>query len=223
MKIITKIFLIKSLFYTLLINAQYLTPFKLQIDKKSNWNIKIDTISEIEGKKTKPLIYQENQIDSDSLLRSISTKFPKNIIRKDSCLVLIGENSPIEICITKPKDEKSWGGFRAYNFINGYLILSIVGYESEEYLCFNPISKKYFYSTNVPIFINNEIVYSYGNYYGDGQFQIFDLEKNIFFGFELFDWELTKFYKEGSQFYFELVSRFKKTKKYLKLDYELEE
>lgn len=223
MNTITKIFLITSLFYSLLIHAQYSTPFNLQIDKRSNWDIKIDTISEIEGKKTKPLIYQENQIDSDSLLRSMSSKFPKNIIRKDSCLILKGNDQLITICTTKSTDIKQWGGFTADNFSNGFLILRLMGYESEEHLSYNPVTQKYFYTYNVPIFINNEIVYAYGNYYLDGQFQIFDLEKNKYFGFELFDWQLTKFYKEGSQFYFELVSRFKKTKKYLKLDYALEE
>lgn len=223
MNMLTKIFLITSLFYSLLIHAQYATPFNLQIDQRSNWNIKIDTFSEIEGKKTKPLIYQENQIDSDSLLKSLTTKFPKNIIRKDSCVILTGNDKLLTICTTKPLDTKQWGGFTAYNFINGYLILQLIGYESVEYLSYNPVSQKYFYTSNVPIFLNNEIVYAYGNYYLDGQFQIFDLEKNKYFGFELFDWELTKFFKEGSQFYFELVSRFKKTEKYLKLDYEVEE
>ncbi len=223
MNMVTKIFLITSLFYSLLINAQYSTPFKLQIDKSSNWNIKIDTISETEGKKTKPLIYQETEIDSDSLLESMTAKFPKNIIRKDSCLILKGNDQLLTICTTKPLDIKQWGGFMAYNFTNGFLILHLVGYESEEYLSYNPVSQKYFYTSNVPIFQSNEIVYAYGNYYRDGQFQIFDLEKNKYFGFELFDWELTKFYKEGSQFYLELVSRFTRTKKYLRLDYQLDE
>lgn len=220
---LTKTFLITSLFYSLLINAQYATPFKLQIDKRSNWNIKIDTISATEGKKTKPLIYKENQIDSDSLLEAITAKFPKNIIRKDSCLILKGNDKLLTICTTKPLDIKQWGGFNAYNFVNGFLILQLMGYESEEYLSYNPDSQKYFYTHNVPTFLNNEIVYAYGNYYLDGQFQIFDLEKNKYFGFEFFDWELTKFYKEGSQFYLELVSRFTKTKKYLRLDYQFDE
>lgn len=192
----------------------------LSIHEGSNWIISVDTIREIMFDGSKAFLARENRIDKDSLLKANFVKFPNRIIVKDSCLILKGNDKDIKVCRHRSGNEREWTGYDAHDFVNGYLVVMKSAYESSDFISFNPVTRKYFHTSNEPVFISKEMVYAYGNDHGEGQFQIIDIGRNRHFGFDAFGWQLTRFYKEGTIFYMELVSNHGlKTTKYLKLDY----
>ena len=196
-------------------------PLHLTIHEGSNWTIKIDTISKELFNKAKVFRYQEHHINKDSLLRSKLKEFPDRIVLADSCLILKAVDKDIRLCRRAPNDEKAWTGFEAYGFTNGYFTVMESGWESWAYISFNPTTRKYFYTSNEPIFLRQGLAYAYGNYYAEGQFQIVDVDKDRHFGFETFNWELTAFYQEGTKFFIEFTPKWgPRHPVYLRLDYK---
>jgi hypothetical protein len=126
----------------------------------------------------------------------------------------------IKLYKRRPLDHRQQSGFKLSDINNDYLIFIESGYEWRNFIAFNPSTKEYFETQNAPIFINKNIIYSYGNYYAEGQFQIFDKKHNRYYGFETYNWELSNLYRDNNTFFIELTSNasFKK-KKYLRLTY----
>ncbi len=193
----------------------------LTIDKKSNWNIVVDTISKSKFDTAKMLTNnKDNKTDWDFVLKSKATAYPESIQLNDSCCILTGLDKTIRLCKKRPENDRKWSNFSLYDVTNDYLIFIESGYEWWDFIAFNPLTKEYFFTQHIPIFINENIIYSYGNYYAEGQFQIFDRKYKKYYGFDTFNWELSKLYIEDSVFYIELTSNKSfKEKKYLKLMY----
>lgn len=196
-------------------------PLHLSIREGSNWTIKVDSIPKELFDKTRTLRYRENRINKDSLLRAKTEEFPDRIVWIDSCLILKSIDGDIRLCNHKPKDEKAWTGFEAYGVTKDYLVVMQSGYESWSYISFNTTTRKSFHTSNEPIFIDNGLIYSYGNYYSHGQFQVIDTNRDRHFGFDTFDWELIALYHDKASFFLEFTPKWgPKEYKYLRLDYK---
>ncbi len=204
-------------------HSQSKYPSFLTIHKNSNWNIKVDTISESKFDYSKVQKYnpQESKINWDSILKLKAMEFPESISLTDSCAILNGFNKKIQLCQRRPPNERQWTDFKLFDIKNDYLTFNKSGYEWWNIISFNPSTRKYYSTFHLPVFINSDLVYSYGNYYAEGQFQIIDNKNNRYFGFETFNWELTKLYKIDTLFYIELINNKSRSKKrYLRLTYE---
>jgi hypothetical protein len=205
-------------------------PLELRVYERSNWIIRIDTISDTLFNKTKALRHSEAPVNKDSLLKSIAGQFPDRIILRDSCCILKavdeeGVDKDIHICRREATNDFTGQGYQVHGFMNGFLVIMEMGYEDWSFVAFNPATRKYFSTFNEPVFIDdskdNGVVYSYGNYYNEGQFEIKDLRRKRYFGFETFHWELSGLYLEGTKFYMEFTSNHRsKIRKYLRLDYQ---
>jgi hypothetical protein len=182
--------------------------------------LKIDSITEREFDHEKKKVYQESKINGDSLINVLSEKFKNVIILADSCCILKGQDKDLKVCRRRPRDDHGWTGYDGIDYVHGFLILREWGYESWSYISFNPITKQYIYTSNEPCFIDNNLVFSAGNYYAEGQFQIIDIEGRRYFGFDCYEWELTGFYQEGTKFFMEFTqNRRPKEHKYLTAEY----
>jgi hypothetical protein len=200
------------------------------VNEESNWAIRIDTVSDTLFDKTKAFHHSEPRVNKDSLLKSIAVEFPDRVVLKDSCVILKavdkeGADKDIVICRRKATNDVTAEDYHVHGFMNDFLVVMKMGYESWSFVAFNPATRKYFSTFNEPVFIDdskdNGVVYSYGNYYAEGQFEIMDLGRKRYFGFETFNWELSGLYREGSKFYLEFTSNYgPKTSKYLRLDYQ---
>lgn len=192
-------------------------PFRLTVHQESNWTPQIDSINEVEFAQEKKYKFQEQDIDGDSLVNVLSTKFKNAIALTDSCCTLKGFDKDLKVCRKKAGDSREWSNYEGIGYENGYLIILKSGYEWWDYISFNPITKKYFYTSNLPHFTNDSLIYSAGNYYAEGQFQIIDTKQNKYFGFESFNWELKGFYREKESFFLEFESS--SNKRYLKVTF----
>lgn len=204
------------------IYSQSKYSLKLKIHEQTNWQVIFDTIpaSQFDNSKQSELSYGTAIEQHDSILKSITREFPKTIMQKDSCLVLRGVDRDLKLCKTKPFEVRKSTDYRLFNIKDQFLIFEQVGYESQRFVTFNPTTQEYFITAHLPIFINKNLVYSFGNYYTEGQFQIINNKNNKYFGFETFNWKLTRFYKSDNTFIIELISNHSaKEKKYLRIEY----
>ncbi len=195
------------------------TIFK--IHKKSNWKISIETISfeEFDAMYNPPPPTVEKLNWNPPLILAQKTiEFSETIALKDSCCFLNGKNTTIKLCNSKPEDNRKISSFELIDIQNDFLIFMKSGYESRSFISFNPTTKSYFYTQNSPTFINKYTVYSYGNYYGEGEFDIQNINQNLYFGFDTFNWDLSDLYRKDNVFYLELTNNtFYGTRKYFKL------
>jgi hypothetical protein len=142
--------------------------FHLTIHEGSNWNLKIDSVTDKEFDQTKKEVYREKKINGDSLISIFSEKFKDVIILSDSCCILKGLDKELKACRKKPSNDREWTGYHGMDYDHGFLILMEWGYESWSYISFNPITRQYIYTSNEPRFIENNLIYSAGNYYAEG-------------------------------------------------------
>lgn len=206
----------------ILVYSQSEYPLSLTIHKNSNWDVKVDTIKETKFDHTKISIYQkrERKVNFDSIFRSKVKAFPQSISLTDSCYVLKGLEKDIKLCRGKPSVEKHWSDFKLIDIKNDYFIFYEYGYEWWNIISFKPSTREYYATFHPPIFISDDLVYSFGNYYAEGQFQIIDNKNNRYFGFETFNWELIGLYRIDKTFYVEFANNaFRKNKKYLSITY----
>jgi hypothetical protein len=189
-------------------------PFQLTVHEGSNWKIKIDSVTDKDFDQGRKEKHQEKKVNGDSLISTFPEKFKNIIVLTDSCCILKGLDKDLKVCRRRPGNDREWTGYDGVDYDRGFLILMEWGYETWSYISFNPITRQYIYTSNEPRFIDNNLIYSAGNYYAEGQFQIANLEEDKYFGFEAFNWELTGFYRYESSILMEFTSR--KKKKYLK-------
>ncbi|CAM1374588.1 hypothetical protein [Tenacibaculum xiamenense] len=224
----------KSFFFSVITIVLFLFSFHLKvlgqetkldtifkIHKNSNWKISIETISFEEFnaiyKPPPPTVEKMNWNPSLILAQKVKN-FSKTIVLKDSCCFLNTKNKTIKLCNSKPEDDRKISNFELIDIHNDFLIFMQSGYEWWNFIGFNPTTKSYFYTQNDPIFINKHTIYSYGNYYGEGQFDIQNLNKNLYFAFDTFNWELSALCKEENVFYLKLTNNtYDRIQKYFKL------
>jgi hypothetical protein len=172
-------------------------------------------------------VYKDNEgkntLKMDSLFRKIRLKYSNSFSQTDSCLILKAIDTLITICNYQNDSLfQHWSTYKLKDFYKGYLIFLETGYESWDYILFNPKTKKYCFISDYPYFINDTIIYSSGSYYGDGQFELFCLKNDkLYFRFDTFNWEMEECYRLNRVFYIALKSM--KTLpykvKYIKVDF----
>ncbi|MEP1487345.1 MAG: hypothetical protein ABJK28_02840 [Algibacter sp.] len=223
MKLIINLFLL--IFIKTVAIGQTQNKFNLSVDKNSNLQVKIDTISKETFNKlevSRPIAdyYTKN---SDSLLKVTLIKYSNVLTYIDTCLVFIVKKGKLSLCKYIPEPySKNQTDFKLAGIENDYLVFEQIGYEQVEYLSYNPNTKMYFYTSKYPHFISKNLVFSYGNYYGEGQFEIFDIEENKRFSFDSFNWLLVKLYIINNEFYIEFSSNFSiRENKYIKISLEI--
>jgi hypothetical protein len=200
------------------VQAQSRYPFRVHVTENSTWKLTLDTITATEFGKTKGLLPQNRKTNSDSLLNMLAKQYPQAITLADSCCTLHARDTVLQVCLKRPPaNDRLWTGFKAIGIEQGFLLLGHFGYESWGYMGFNPETRQYFLLPDEPRFIGTEFVYSAGNYYMEGQFQIWNLKTNKMYAFFLYNWELTASYHNENSIFFELKSGTEK--KYLRLRY----
>jgi len=209
------------IFITFLVHSQSKYPLSVNIKKDSNWNLKIDTITAESFYHSKAHKFNFPKVNSDSILRSKAIEYKESITLTDSCCVLKGSNKTIELCNSRPKDDRQWTNFEFCFVENDYLIFYESGYEWWSYTIYNPLTREYANTSEFPIFINNDIFYSYGNYHTEGQFDLVDIKNNRYFKTDFFNWELKNLYRIKKTFYLELESNDSiQEYKYLSIKYD---
>jgi len=162
-----------------------------------------------------------NEIRMDSIVKSLSKKLSNSFYHTDTTLVLFGVDSTIMVNKRSIYGDQEGTNFKIVDFKNGYLVIYQIGYEWWNYILFNPKTRNFQTILDEPYFINNEIIYSSGNYYGEGQFQLKGLkDKNIYFG--LFcSWEIKECYRVKNVFYlFFSKGGWSKEKIFMKIDFQ---
>lgn len=219
MKLIINLFLL--IFIKTLAIGQAENKFHLSINEESNLKVKIDTINKelfnnLKVSRPMPDYYTKN---SDSLLKVTLIKYSNVLTYIDTCLVFSVKKGKLSLCKYIPEPySKNQMDFRLSGLESDYLVFEKSGYEWWEYLSFNPITKTYFYTSKYPHFISKNLVFSYGNYYGEGQFEIFDIRENTRFSFDSFNWQLVKLYRLDNEFYLEFGSNISISEnKYIKI------
>ncbi|GEM_PF-4591928 len=198
--------LINFIFYffvsTLIAQSEY--ELKLKVNEKSDLAVVVDTISE---KKFNLFLRDNPKLDfftknSDSLLKRVLFEYNNIIKIKDTCLVFKALESEEKLCKYIPEPfNKGFMNYEVMGQKKGFLVFEKTQYEWWEYFCFNPETQKSFYTKNYPIFISDKLVFSIGNYYLEGQFEILDLERNKKYSFDSFNWEIVRFYRVNKTFY----------------------
>ena len=200
------------------VQAQSKYPLTIWVNPASTWKLTLDTITAREFVKTNVVWQPERKTNSDSLLNVFTKQYPQLITKTDSCHSLHARDTVLQWCRRKPADEHGWTGYKAIGVEQGFLLLANWGYESWDYSGFNPQTRQYFLLPDEPRFIGKEFVYSVGNYYGEGEFRIWNLKTNKSFAFGLYNGGLTASYREGHSVFFEVTSNNEKT--YYRLCYQ---
>lgn len=142
-----------------------------------------------------------NKIYMDSVFKELYTNYPKAFELKDSCLFLFAKDTLQKICMNFSENHSAEGySFEKYQ--HNCLIIEHGGYEWGEYLIFNPAEGRLKTVENIPVFINDSIVTSAGNYYSEGSFEILNMKDNSRFAFVTFDHELLESFLKETTFYF---------------------
>lgn len=157
----------------------------------------------------------------DSLVRLMKENYPSAFYEKDSCLILNGSDRIIEICKHRSDNMKAETSYEFKDYIRDYFVTVKTGYESWEYILFNPQTRNYKYFEHNPYFMNDSIAYCSDNYYGEGGFQIMHLFGKFYFGFESYNWELEECYRVDKVFYLSFRSNFNRNMepKYIKINF----
>jgi hypothetical protein len=118
------------------------------------------------------------------------------------CLILNGLKGKRKLCIdTLSEDRKGWETYEIADYMQGFLVFLISGYEWWSYVLFNPESKILVELSGRPV-VKKQHIYTADNYYSEGFFEFVNVEKDKRFRFDTFKWELTDYYEKGNYFYF---------------------
>ena len=220
--------------------------FRISLHHENTFTPKIDTIDDLCFEKIRSIGFQsiplsakpgqngdslvkafdksrrDNKIRMDSVFKILKNKYPEAFQETDSCLILTGKEKQLLIC--NNRDQHDIQNRSEYNFSDyrkGYLVVEKDGYEQWEYVLFNPKTRVHKSVHYPPVFINNSIIYTSGNYYSEGGFQYIQLTGDLYFGFETYGWELRECYRVKNVFYFYFKSnRLNKEKdKYIRIDF----
>lgn len=169
--------------------------------------------------KSNKLNKEKKRQQIDSIVRVMKEKYPSAFNEDDSCLILNCSDKKIELCHHKSANIKAQTSYSFIDFEKNYLIIEKSGYESWEYILFNPQTRNYAYFEFPPFFINDSIAYCSDNYYGSGGFQIRHLSGKFYFGFGSDSWELEECYRIDKVFYFSFRLSYTSKAKYLRIDF----
>jgi hypothetical protein len=198
-----------------ILKAQTIFPCCWVYDK-TNIPFEIDTIDSLEYYHLRPLGFQIQLEDStwwdenfkvreDSVNYRLKKDFPESFKFEDSCLTLLGTDTSVKVCHFPDKDASEQQNFWIRTFDRNFLEIICHGYESREFILFNPRTQilKSFYSA--PVFINDSIVCAAGMLYGFAAFEVCKLTGSSYFGFEPYD-DILECYSVNDRFYFQLHS-----------------
>ena len=187
----------------------------MEVSATSGQNI--DSLIEVVAYKRK-----KNEIRMDSIFKCLKQEYPEAFQQKDSCLTLNGIDKQVLICNNRDQnDTQAWSAYSFFDYQKGYLVVGHVGYEVWKYILFNPKTRINKTANYPPIFVNDSIFYTSGNYYNDGGFQYMQITSNLYFGFETYYWYLYECYRVNNEFYFHFKSNISETEKpkYLKITF----
>ncbi|GAA0190792.1 hypothetical protein GCM10009122_52710 [Fulvivirga kasyanovii] len=196
-------------------------PFKFYIEKGSTLNIEVDTLTKEEfGKETvalkEELPLYNARATNHSLLYSL-----KHVTQSDSCLYISSEKQKLRIC------DKNGEGYRSgemYRFIDekcGFVIMENGGYEWYTYFLIEVNTNELFQFRDIPVFIDCDYAYSYGNYYTEGQFTLHDLISKRKTNIDFYNWHLSHCFRKDNNFYMEFSSsRSHDRNRYIRLQFE---
>lgn len=159
-----------------------------------------------------------NKIYMDSVFRELHANYPKAFELKDSCLILFAKDTLRKICMHLSDDNSAEAyGFEKYE--HNYLVIAHGLNEWGENLIFNPAEGLLKSVDNTPVFLNDSIVTSAGNYYSEGGFQVLNMKDNSSFAFVTFDLELLESFLKKTTFYFAFRPKhnYKASKEYYKI------
>jgi hypothetical protein len=150
---------------------------------------------------------RQNEYRMDSIFKDLKLEYPEAFQQKDSCLTLNGTDKQLLICNNRNQNDiQAWSVYSFSDYTKGYLVVEHNGYEQWEYVLFNPETRIYKVAHYPPVFLNDSIFYTSGNYYSEGGFQYMQTNSNLYFGFETYDWELLECYRVKNVFYFHFKS-----------------
>jgi len=156
----------------------------------------------------------------DSVVRLMKQNYPSAFYENGACLILNGFDQKIELCKHKSDNMKASTSYEFKDYTNNYFVIEKSGFESWEFLLFNPQTRNYKFFEHVPHFMNDSIAFCSNNYYGEGGFQLMHMAGKFYFGFES-NWELEECYRIEKVFYLSFRSNFKQylNPKYIKIDF----
>jgi len=184
--------------------AQNSSQFNIKISDSTNlaYSIKNLTEEQFENSIT-DLTQEQHNYDlkppNDSLLNKLN-----NILVLDSCIMITERGKELKLCNKKGNCYKCGELFRVLDYNCDNLIIQNGGYEWWRYIIVS--NTDYFVLPDKPIFVDCKRVYSYGNYYTDGQFEYRDLSSKKKLHFDTFDWMIEFCYRMSNTFYFEFSS-----------------
>jgi hypothetical protein len=155
----------------------------------------------------------KNAYRMDSLVRLTKQNYPSAFYEKGTCLILNGSDQKIEICKHKSDNMKASTFYEFKDYTNNYFVIEKSGFESWEFILFNPQTRNYKYIEHKPCFMNDSIAYCSDNYYGEGGFEIMHMFGKFYFGFESYNWELEECYRVDKVFYLSFRSNYNRNMK----------
>jgi hypothetical protein len=163
----------------------------------------------------------KNAYRMDSLVRLMKQNYPSAFYEKDSCLILNGLDQKIELCKHKSNNMKASTSYEFKDYTNNSFVIEKSGFESCEFILFNPQTKNYNLFEHEPRFMNDSIAFCSGNYYGLGGFQLIHIAGKFYFGFETYNWELQECYSVEKIFYLSFRPTFNREMdpKYIKINF----
>jgi len=163
----------------------------------------------------------QHALHMDSLVRLMKQNYPSAFYEKGACLILNGFDKKIELCKHKSDNMKASTSYEFKDYTNNYFVIEKSGFESWEFILFNPQTRNYKFFEHEPHFMNDSIAFCSDNYYGEGGFQLMHLAGKFYFGFESYSWELEECYRIEKVFYLSFRSNFNRDikSKYIKINF----
>lgn len=196
-------------------------PFKFYIEKGSTFNVEVDTLTKGEfGKETvalkKELPLYNTRGTNDSLLYRL-----KHVTQSDSCLYISSEKRKLRVCDKNGEGSRSGEIYRFIDEKCGFVIMENGGYEWYRYFLIEVNTNELFQFRDIPVFIDCDYAYSYGNYYTEGQFTLHDLVSKRKINIDFYNWLLSHCFRKDNSFYMEFSSnRNYDRKHYIRLQFE---
>ena len=164
------------------------------------------------------LLQEKSRYDVDSSNDKWLSKL-SNASISDSCIVITHRGNDLKLCNRKNEsDERNNERFRILDYKCENVIIQNEGYEWRRYVVVN--NANYFILPDAPLFIDCNRIYSYGNYYAEGQFKYWDMASGKSMGFDTLNYSLKSCYRDGEMFYIAFTSSDDSEKKFIELTIE---
>ncbi|WP_299124784.1 hypothetical protein [uncultured Tenacibaculum sp.] len=196
----------------------------LQINKKEFSKIVFINKSEFSKKIDKGFKFSEdyyNNYKEQSIkdIREIAKEYP-NLIKvhsKDSIEIIGLDRKEVIKNFKSLTNDRDFEFFKSYA-IEGNLFFVVNGYETWHTIILNIDSCKVFELSNNPMFLNKNELISLNHYYGDDEFEYYNIENNKYFGFSLNAREIENYYILNKVAYFKVLRLGEKHATYFKIN-----